>query len=171
MKILITGASGSGTTTLGMALSKKYDLNFYDGDDYFWLPSTPPYKEKRNVEERLQMILADIQSQERCILSGSIMNWGKALEDCFDFIVFLYLDSDIRLARLKKREAKELGFVDADFLDWASNYDNPDFTGRNLVKHEKWLAERSCQVVRIEGDLSVERRTELVEASWSLNSR
>jgi adenylate kinase family enzyme len=38
MRILITGASGCGTTTLGRALADKLRLPFFDVDDYYWLP-------------------------------------------------------------------------------------------------------------------------------------
>ena len=39
----ITGASGSGTTTLGRALASAWAVPHADTDDYFWVPTTPPY--------------------------------------------------------------------------------------------------------------------------------
>ncbi|MEM6738348.1 MAG: shikimate kinase [Bacteroidota bacterium] len=36
MQIHIFGASGSGVTTIGKALSKELDLSYFDTDDYYW---------------------------------------------------------------------------------------------------------------------------------------
>ncbi|CAC9976206.1 hypothetical protein FLAPXU55_03930 [Flavobacterium panici] len=36
MKIHIFGASESGVTTAGEALSKKLDIPYFDSDTYFW---------------------------------------------------------------------------------------------------------------------------------------
>ncbi|MFL6605024.1 MAG: hypothetical protein ACJ8R9_27330 [Steroidobacteraceae bacterium] len=45
MRILITGASGSGTTTFGRALATEMDWAFFDADDYYWMPSDPPFRD------------------------------------------------------------------------------------------------------------------------------
>jgi adenylate kinase family enzyme len=53
MRILITGASGAGTTTLGKAVASKMNWSFIDTDDYYWLPTKPQYQEKRDHFSRL----------------------------------------------------------------------------------------------------------------------
>lgn len=165
MRILITGASGSGTTTLGQSIAAKHGWSFIDADDYYWLPTNPPYKDKREKSSRLELILEKMNKQECSVLSGSIMDWGSELEDSFDLIVFLYLDASIRVERLKKREEEELGYADPEFLKWAFEYDTGPSTGRSLVRHEKWLSERKCKILRIEGDLTVHQRCAmLIEA-------
>ncbi len=52
MKLLIIGASGSGTTTLGKALSEVTDFTHLDVDYYYWKPTNPPFQEKKLVTER-----------------------------------------------------------------------------------------------------------------------
>ncbi|WP_157729842.1 hypothetical protein [Bacterioplanes sanyensis] len=87
------------------------------------------------------------------------MNWGRALEDSFDLIVFLYLDANIRIERLEQREQQQYGrAADPAFLRWASEYDTGPSEGRSLAKHQQWLSERSCPVIRIAGDLTVAER-------------
>lgn len=162
MRILITGASGSGTTTLGKAVAPRLKWGFIDADDYYWIPTKPPYKIERESDLRFQMILNEISKHESVIVSGSVMNWGIELEDSFDLIVFLYLDTSIRLKRLEIREKKELGHADPDFLKWASEYDTGPSTGRSLAKHIKWLSERKCKVLNLEGDLTVQERCALL---------
>lgn len=162
MRILITGASGSGTTTLGRAVAERLGWFLADADDYYWLPTTPPYQRKRPTDERLRRILTDLSRHESAVVSGSVMRWGAELEDSFDLIVFLYLDTAIRLERLRVRELRELGYIDQEFLDWASQYDVDPPYGRSLAGHRQWLGERVCPVLCLEGDLSVRQRCDTV---------
>lgn len=90
--------------------------------------------------------------------AGSVDGWGWELEDAFDLIVFLRLDTVIRLQRLRVREMQRFGAVDADFLAWAAQYDTGTLESRSLSRQHEWLVARSCPVLVIEGDLSVEER-------------
>lgn len=158
MRILVTGASGSGTTTLGRALAHELEWGVFDADDYYWVPSHPPFQHKRERALRLSLLLADLDKVTSAVLSGSVLNWGLEIEDSFSVIIFLTLPESIRVARLRERELAQFGQVDADFLEWAAQYDEGKMTGRSLARHEQWLAERSCEIVRLDGDLSVEER-------------
>ena len=167
MRVLVTGASGSGATTLGRAPSARLGSSFLDADDYYWMPTDPPYKEKRDPAARLQLILADLRKASSAVVAGCVRNWGGELEDSFSLIVFLTLDAEIRVARLREREMSELGRVDEVFLEWAAQYDTGRMSGRSRALHEKWLSERSCPVLRLEGDLSVAERVARVTEALS----
>ncbi len=162
MRLLITGASGSGTTTLARALTGPLDAIAVDADDHYWVPTDPPYRQKRARDVRLRRILAAVDAAPNAVVSGSIIDWGAEIEDSFDLIVFLYLDAAVRVERLRARETRELGAVDPEFLAWAAAYDEGPSSGRSLAKHTAWLAGRSCAVLRLEGDLSVEERVRRV---------
>ena len=164
MRILITGASGSGTTTLGRALADRTHWLLLDTDDYYWMPSQPKYLEKRSSTERLSKIMTDLDSASDVIVSGSVMNWGSSLENCFDLVVFLYLEAPIRVERLRIREERELGHADPEFLQWAADYDKGPTEGRSLAKHRNWLATRNCRALNLEGDLSVRERLNAIES-------
>ena len=161
MYVLIMGASGSGQTTLAKELSKHLSYKFLDSDDLYWLATKPAYQKKRNIDQRLIMTLKEMKNYN-VVLAGSIMGWGDELENAFDIIIFLSLDTEIRLRRLKQREIVELGFIDQGFLAWAKEYENPDFTGRNRLKHENWISKRQGQILTIEGDLTVQQRLECI---------
>jgi adenylate kinase family enzyme len=157
-RIHITGASGSGTTTLGRALGQKLQYPLLDADHYFWLPTTPPFQQKRDRAERLSLILRDYHAQPSCIVSGSIVDWNETLEQSFDLIIYLWIPAEIRLARLRRREIERHGRIDEKFIAWAASYDAGDATIRSRLLHEKWLTKMRCPVFRMEDDLTVEER-------------
>jgi uridine kinase len=163
----ITGASGSGATTLGVAIAQDLSLRHLDADNYYWLPTSPPFKEKRPPAERFAMLRADMQAQPGVVLSGSIVGYGAAIEDAFDLIVFLHLPAGIRVERLRRRDLYMYGKVDPAFLKWAAQYDEGPSEGRSLAKHNAWLAQRSCPVLRLESDESVAQRVAHVRQALS----
>ena len=159
-RVLVMGASGSGTTTLGRALASRWAAPHADADDYFWVPTDPPYVEKRPEADRLRLMHEVFVPRDAWVLSGSIMAWGEPVLAHVDAVVFCTLPREVRLARLRAREVVRYGArIDsggdraesfAEFLTWASGYDEPDFEGRSRAGHEEWLAELDCRVVRVD---------------------
>ena len=158
MRVLVTGASGSGTTTLGRALSRELEVAFFDADDYFWVPTEPPYQQQRDPSARLSLLVADLAKVPQSVTSGSVINWGGELEDSFSLIVFLTLQPELRLARLREREVARFGRADSKFLEWATQYDEGSVDVNSRTGDERWLTKRSSPVLRIEGDISVPER-------------
>ncbi|MDB6123189.1 MAG: hypothetical protein JWQ71_2182 [Pedosphaera sp.] len=158
MLIHIIGASGSGTSTLGRALAVELEASHLETDDYFWLPTNPPFTSKRARSERLSLLLAEVRATQAAVVSGSLIGWGTKLENAFQLIVFLYLETSIRVERLRKRELERFGKADPAFLEWAAQYDEGPPEGRSLQMQRSWLAARSCPVIELHGDLSVAER-------------
>jgi adenylate kinase family enzyme len=162
VRIHITGASGSGTTTLGRALAAELSCPHFDSDDYFWLPTDPPYTTPRDSEERNRRLLADLRGPESWIETGSLNLWSEEINGLFTAVVFLWIPTKIRLSRLRVRELRKFGRVDDEFMDWAEGYDRPGKRGtRSRVLHEEWLAGLSCPVLRLIEDLPNEERVAL----------
>lgn len=165
-RIHITGASGSGVSTLGAALAEALGVVQLDTDDFYWAPTEPPFLEKRPMPERLERLEAALDTAARWVLSGSALGWGEPLVPRFELVVFLYLPPEVRLARLLAREQARYGDRIAptgdmyaqhlDFMDWCRSYDTATDFSRNLHLHNQWLAALPCPVLRIEGDQSVE---------------
>src|SRR4029450_13094001 len=74
-RIHILGASGSGTTTLGRALAERLQCSHFDTDDYFWLPTDPPFTHQRERIERQRLLMDDLTAQDSWVLSGSLCGW------------------------------------------------------------------------------------------------
>lgn len=149
MRILITGAAGVGTS----ALAEHRQARLLEADDYYWLPTWPPYQQRRPASERLDLLLAQLQGADQVVVAGSVMGWGQAIENGFDRIVFLYASTSLRIARLQKRELERFGEANPDFLAWAAQYDEGAQEGRSLARHRQWLAGRTCPVLELSGEL------------------
>ena len=96
------------------------------------------------------------------MLSGSIDSWGDPVIPLLDLVIFLYAPVEVRLMRLRDRDARQFG-ADAvapggwhhqdmeEFIEWASHYDDGSREGRSLIRHEAWLATLNCRVLRADG--------------------
>jgi adenylate kinase family enzyme len=170
VRVLITGAAGAGTTTLGRALAERIGADVLDADDYFWLPSMPPYQSKRPPEDRIGLMLNDLRDIQRAVISGSIVGWGRLLEDSLSMVVFLSVPSEIRVARLRSREMERYGHANEEFLRWASQYDEGRLPGPSRAIHERWLEQRKCPILRIEGNVSTAEALSRVAELLSTNA-
>ena len=164
------GASGAGTTTLARALADDWCVPHADADDYFWVPSSPPYVQERAESDRLSLMESVFVPREAWVVSGSMLGWGDSIVAQCDAVVFLTLDPEERLRRLHARESirREGREVDAGaweaFLDWARGYDDPTFEGRSRFGHEAWLGALSQPVLRLDSALSREELRDAVLA-------
>lgn len=166
--IHLFGASGSGTTTLGRALSSTLGFAHLDTDDYFWLPTDPMFTQKRPIPERLAMMNADIDAAEKgAVVSGSLTGWGDGLIPRFTLAVRVATAADVRIPRLHAREYARFGEriceggdmygQHQEFLAWAAQYDTGDVTMRSKACHDAWQARLPCPVVRVDGAEPLER--------------
>lgn len=160
-RVHILGGSGSGTSTLGAALAGELGVPHFDTDDFFWLPTVPRFREKRPMPERLSLLSAALDATAAWTLSGSLSGWGDPLLSRFTLVVYLEVPRHVRLARLREREARRYGIeaispggdlhaAHVSFLDWATSYDEPEFSGRSRAKHERWITSLGCDVLRVD---------------------
>jgi adenylate kinase family enzyme len=166
MKIHILGASGSGTTSLGIELSKTLRINHYDSDDYFWERTEPPVRVIKEECERVRLLKYDISNCDSWILSGSSMGWGDFIIEQLDYVIYIYVDNEIRMKRLLLREIERYGDrisfgndmygTHIEFMNWARSYDTAGISIRSKVSHSEWLKKVKCKIIRIENMMSIE---------------
>lgn len=168
-RIHIFGASGSGVTTLGLALGQHLGIPYFDSDNYFWEKTDPPFTEKVPPEIRNANIKSTLESHPEWIFGGSSLNWGKNVFPDYRLVVFLRIPKTIRLQRIERREYQRYGdtmYQDPiqsaktqEFLEWCGDYDEcTGIANRNIHVHEAWLRNLRFPVLRLEGDLSVSER-------------
>jgi len=162
----VTGAAGSGTSTLGQALAEAIGCPCHDTDDFLWLPTDPPYQELRPVAQRMHRLGRVLDASDHWVLAGGITGWGDALIPRLDLVVFLSVETGLRLSRIRRREAArhgerieaggDLAAVHAAFLAWAAGYETGGHGQRSRSVHEAWLADLPCPVLRLDGHRPVE---------------
>jgi adenylate kinase family enzyme len=164
-RIHILGASGSGTTTLGRALAAHLQYLHFDTDDYFWVPTDPPFTTQRERTARQQLLMDDLTAHDSWVVSGSLCGWGNVTIPLFELVVFLWIPPDVRMARLHRREQARFGTriepggdmyeQSQAFLAWAASYDEGGLDIRSKQLHEQWLGTLPCPIICFEGEYTV----------------
>lgn len=162
-RVHISGASGCGVTTLGKALAQKLSAVHLDTDDFYWLPTDPPYREKRPESLRVELLKEafSFAVETGWVLCGALGSWGAPLAPFFKIVVFLHAPTEVRLERLRAREALRFGAEavapggwrhaeSTAFLEWAAGYDTGSCEGRSRPRQEAWLAQLPCPVLRLD---------------------
>ena len=180
-RVHILGASGSGTTTLGRALAARLQYPHFDMDDYFWLPTDPPFTQPRERTERAQLLMDDLTAHDAWVVSGSLCGWGDVAIPLFELVVFLWIPHDRRMARLQRREQTRFGerilpggdmYAQSQaFLAWAASYDDGGMDIRSRQLHDQWLGTLPCPIVCFEGEYSIGLRTPGVNPGVKARSR
>lgn len=164
--IHIFGASGSGTTTLGDAIDETLGYKHLDVDDYFWVPSDPPYEIKRAPDERQNSLRGDIVNSQKSVISGSLCGWGDVFIPYFDLVIFVDTSTELRIRRIKEREYSkfdnrilpggDLYDKHRDFIEWAKRYDKASVEQRSRALHKEWMKKLKCPVITVDGALPID---------------
>ncbi|PRY22645.1 hypothetical protein CLV78_106186 [Aliiruegeria haliotis] len=169
-RIHVFGASGAGTTTLGRALATALETQHFDTDDFYWVPTDPPFRQKRSPEVRLRLMEDLFLPRRDWVLSGSIDSWSEGIDHRFTLAIFLVLDTETRLRRLRLREGwrlqdpAERPEMEA-FLDWAAAYEDGLLPGRNRARHLAWADTLGCPVMTLDSTGPVARLVDDVLAT------
>jgi adenylate kinase family enzyme len=177
-RIHIFGAAGAGTTTLASALSAKHGHHHFDTDEFYWLPTDPPYQQPRPRSERQMLLARALAKADAWVLSGSLCGWSDPFLSEFELVVFLLVPTEERLARLLAREVRRYGQeaiapggrlykTHVEFLDWAKRYDDGGLNMRSRALHESWIQKLPLPVVRLDGNKPVDTLLGEVESAAS----
>ena len=172
-RIHIFGASGSGVTSLAKSIAFETGYHHLDTDDFFWIRTDPPFRIVRERAERQEHLRQALMKTDSWVLSGSLCGWGDFAIPMFDLVVFLWVPSDIRMQRLRKREIDRYGTeienpddpgfkAHREFFDWAAKYDSGGLDIRSRAMREKWISELTTPCIRIEGAHSIELNTRMI---------
>jgi hypothetical protein len=108
----------------------------------------------------------DLIAQDAWVLSGSLCGWGDVAIPLFELVVFLSIPSEVRMARLQRREHARFGeriLPGGDmyessqaFLAWAASYDEGGLDMRSRQRHDQWFRTLPCPMLCFEGAYTLE---------------
>jgi len=157
--IMIFGASGAGTTTLGRELARLLNFKHHDLDDYVWEPTNPPYLKERTHDERVVLLRPALKNN--FVLSGCLREWGGAFDSHLAMAVFIKTPTSLRLERLEMREFERYGKRikpggdlhprHQEFISYVATYDSGGMNTRSLASQGAWAKTLSCPVVEVSG--------------------
>lgn len=163
--IIVFGAPGAGTSTVGYTLAKELGYSHIETDDISGkMINKPPFRVSYTTEERISRLNTVIDRCGNFVISGSMWDWGDSFVPLFTLAVFITVSTSMRIQRLEQREKARYGkrisyggdMYDRHkaFIEWAKAYDtdNPD---RSLKLHEKWIDTLPCPVLRTSGTFPV----------------
>ena len=152
-----------------------------DTDDYFFIPTDPPFAKIRPLCERLKLLEADILNSTNAVITGSIM-WGgdeSAVIKHLTLAIRLHVATDIRIERAKKREAERFGArilpggdmyeEHQGFMEFVKSYDISGYeSGRSKEKHDLWQQSLKCPKIDIDSSRPVDEILELINEQYPL---
>jgi adenylate kinase family enzyme len=178
----IMGAPGSGVSTLGHALAQQLGVAHLDTDDFHWFTGDDlPYRRRRNPDHRRQILGAALEQNPGWVLSGTLCGWGDVFIPKFEAVIYLWLPTQTRIARIQDREMTrygaervqpggELHSVFEKFCAWAAAYDEPEATFlRSKVREMEWLQQLHCPVLYLTETASVADLVALCETFLKKN--
>jgi len=173
MGIIVFGASGAGSTTLGKEIARRLKFQHLDIDDYLWCWNTKiPFTAVRSQEERTKHLMDEIKKHPDFVISGTIFSDKNLFEPLLDLAVFVSTPADVRARRVHDRECARWGErvlpggdmykttrFHGDFNDYVINaqkYETADVLKFGRKLHEQWISELPCPVLHVDGtkDLS-----------------
>ncbi len=162
-KILVIGASGSGTSTIGRLLAQHLNIAHRESDEYFWKKTFLPFTEWHTDDEIAYLLKSDVLTLPDWVMSGDPSGWGDSIIPELTLVVFLWVPINIRVERILKRDREKYGdrvLEGGDmyenhqsFVEWTQLYDKGGVTGRTKQKQEDWMSQLNCPKIRLEGHL------------------
>ena len=107
MKIHIIGCRGSGKTYLANALSKKYNISYFDLDDIQWDNNAKEYGKKRTLDERKALLQEILYNNDEWIIEWVYYAWVQQSFDEADKIYVLDMPGYLYKSRIIMHSIKK----------------------------------------------------------------
>ena len=184
MGIIIFGAPGAGSTTLGKEIAKQLNFQYLDIDDYLWRWDTElPLTVTRPREERTESLMNDIKKHPKFVIAGTIFNDRNLFHPLLDMAVFISTPAEVCAKRVRIREHARWGYrvlpggdmykttrFHGDVSDYIANarrYEEADASKFGRKLHEQWIAELPCPVIRVDGLKSISENADWIIMQFS----
>ena len=156
-RIIICGLNGSGKTTLGKELAQKINYLHKDIEDYYFNSNTDyKYAEPRSRDDVSRELEKDFTTYQNIIFTSCKGDYGK-LNNLYDLAIFIRLDRDTRLKRVKERSYKQFGdrvFKNGDLHEKETQFWNMVYNKDESVITD-WFNKLECNKIEIDGKKNV----------------
>ena len=163
-RIIICGLNGSGKTTLGSQLAQRINYIHKDAEDYYFNNSGKyKYEQARSKDEVSKEIEKDFNEHENIIFTSCKGNYGNISSKC-DFAIYIRLDKDTRLNRVKERSYKQFGdrvLEGGDLYEKEAEFWNMVYN-KDESEVENWFNELKCKKIIIDGTKEIEEKIEII---------
>ena len=163
-RIMICGLNGKGKTTLGKELSKKINFLHKDIEEYYFNNDTDyKYNSSATKEEVTQKIENDINEYYNIIFTSCTGDYGN-LNDVYDLVIFIRLDKETRLKRVKQRSYKQFGdriFENGDLFERENQFFDKVYK-RDPSDIIKWFNNLKCNKLEVDGLRTVEENVNII---------
>ena len=185
MGIIIFGASGAGSTTLGNEISQRLNFKYLDIDDYLWRWDTEiPLTVTCSSEERKERLMNDIAKYPKFVIAGTIFSDREVFHPLLDLAVFISTPAEVCAERVRTREHARWGARvlpggdmykstrfhgdNDDYTVNAQKYESADISKFGRKLHEKWISELPCLVLRVDGTKNIIENTDWILEQFSI---
>lgn len=164
MRIIICGLNGSGKTTLGRELSKRINYIHKDVEDYYFSNEAGyKYGQARSKEDVAKDIENDFNKYENIIFTSCKGDYGNVSNMC-DLAIYIRLDKDTRLNRVKERSYKQFGeriLEGGDLYEKENEFWNMVYN-KDEAAVEEWFDELRCTKIEIDGKKELDEKIEVI---------
>ena len=163
-RIMICGLNGSGKTTLGKALSKKINFLHKDIEEYYFNNNTDyKYNSSATKEAVTKEIEKDINEYDNIIFTSCTGDYGN-LSNLYDLVIFIRLDKDARLKRVKQRSYKQFG---DRILENGDLFERENQFFEKVYKKDEsdiieWFNNLKCTKLELDGSRNVEENVNII---------
>lgn len=163
-KIIICGLNGSGKTTLGKKLADILKYKYIDIEDYYFVDNNN-YKYGNPIakDEVVKNIERDFMKYNNIVFASCKGDYGN-LNNMYDLAIYIRLDKETRLKRVKERSYKKFGdriFENGDL------YEKENIFFDKIYKKDeseiiKWLEKLKCDKIELDGLKTVDENIKIV---------
>lgn len=172
-KIIVCGLNGAGKSTLGRVLAEKTGWVFRDVEDYYF-PKTDPdyeYAVQRTQDEVAELLYEDLKKIDNLVFASVRGNYTAEISSMFTCAVFVSVQKEIRMKRVRQRAFDKYGDRAAEGGDLYERekafYDIIEKRTDETVTD--WLETLDIPVIKVDGTKPIGENAEMVLSRICVN--
>ena len=152
-RIMICGLNGSGKSTLGEALAERLNYIHKDIEEYYF-NSGDNYKYSKSLDKEsvIKNIEADFEKFDNIVFTSCKGDYGN-VGNKYDLVIYIKLDKDTRLKRVKQRSYDLFGdrvLAGGDLFERENEFFDKVYK-KDELDIINWVNSLKCDKLEIDG--------------------